>query len=388
MISAVCAFICTSVFAQDRDELESRRNALLRQIEVNTQLLSKARKEESATLDQIEQLNAEINLRQKLVDNYKKDLALMSTSLDQKAAKLARLKDQSESIANEFAGYLRDAWFEKKLDVQVLYLLSASSLNEAFARWRYLEAVSEMRRGMYERVRTHSDSIQAEVEVIQQLRAEKQQAAEDALAQERALATNKRQNEAALNDLRKEEKDIRATLDRQKRESARLAEEIERVISSEVATASPDAGLPMAPELKLLSEEFAGNKGKLPWPVDRGIITGHFGEQPHPVVPSIKISNNGIDITAASGTRVKALFNGKVVGVKTIPGYDYTVIVQHGSYYTVYSRLSSVTVKIGDSVGTGQRLGRLNANGGKNPKLHLEIWQNKVQVDPELWISR
>jgi murein DD-endopeptidase MepM/ murein hydrolase activator NlpD len=146
--------------------------------------------------------------------------------------------------------------------------------------------------------------------------------------------------------------------------------------------------LPNAPALAALTAGFQDNKGKLPWPVDRGMITGRFGNQPHPVIKSITISNNGVDITAPPGQKVSAIFNGKVVGKKIIPGFDYMIIVQHGSFYSVYSRLTIALVQLGDNVSTGQIIGSLQNEISSNPRLHLEVWKNKTQMDPELWISR
>lgn len=387
-ISAFIILLCTTGYGQDRAALEAQRKALLQQIETNTKLLSRAQKEQTVTLDEIERLNAEIGLRRKVVRNYQAEIALLSTSLDQKTARLQQLKEQATDLANEHAHQMREAYFERKLDIRILYLLSARNLNEAFERWRFYQAVSRMRQESYNALIAHSDSITAEVQAIQKLRADKQKVAENTLIQEKALASTRQESERVLNQLKSKEKDIRAKLEKQKRESERLAAEIERIIRVEVDKSTGGAAdLPMAPELKLLTDKFESNKGKLPWPVDRGIITGYFGEQPHPVVPSIKIVNNGIDITATPGSTVNAIFGGKVVGIKTIPGYDYTVIIQHGAYYSVYSRLADVSVEIGDNVRTAQRIGRLAAASGQNPKLHLEIWQSKVQVDPELWIS-
>ena len=145
------------------------------------------------------------------------------------------------------------------------------------------------------------------------------------------------------------------------------------------------ANLKEAPETKKLNDQFASNKGKLPWPVSKGLITDRFGTHPHPVLKGITVQNNGIDIQAEPGGTVKSLFNGTVASVTKIPGYDYMVMVRHGVYFTVYSRLQSVSVSKGDNVTTGQALGSL---GSEEPELHLEIWQDKTKLNPESWISK
>ena len=145
------------------------------------------------------------------------------------------------------------------------------------------------------------------------------------------------------------------------------------------------SGLKEAPATKALNSQFASNKGKLPWPVSKGLITDRFGTHPHPLLKGITVQNNGIDIKAEPGSAVKSLFNGTVASVTKIPGYDFMVMVRHGLYFTVYSRLQKVSVKKGDEVTTGQLLGHLNND---EPELHLEIWQDKNKLDPQVWLAK
>ena len=371
-----------------RSDLEAQRTSLLKQIASNTKLLANAEKREKSTLSDIQGIKAQIILRQRVVGTIKDELHLMTSSISRTEQNLKQLNTSANNLKAQQARHMKQAYMSRKMENPAVYLLSANSMNEAFARWRYLEALSRVRRQTFSLLIMQSDSINIELARLQRLRADKQLLAENAIEQERALNKTKKQSEVVLRDLRKQEKQIKAELDRQKRESARLASEIERIISAEVSKSTTKNALPNAPELAALTAGFEGNKGKLPWPVDRGMITGHFGNQPHPVIKSIKISNNGVDITAPPGQNVRALFNGKVVGKKIIPGFDYMIIVQHGSYYTVYSRLAKATVKLGDNVSTGQVIGRLQSEASSNPRLHLEVWKNKTQMDPELWIRR
>ncbi len=388
-ISILAIFICaTGLNAQDRSELEARRNSLLKQIKSNTQLLAKAQKRENATLADIEGIKAQIVLRQRVVGTIKDELDLMTTLIAKAEKKLNQLKSSTSELKLQQARHIKQAYISRKMENPAVYLLSANSMNEAFARWRYLEALSRVRRQTFDRLRIQSDSISVELERLQRLRADKQLLAENAIEQERALSETKKQSELVLRDLRKQEKQIKSELNRQKRESARLASEIERIIAAAVTKTTGKSALPNAPALAALTAGFEGNKGKLPWPVDRGMITGRFGNQPHPVIKSIIISNNGIDITAPPDQKVRAIFNGKVVGKKIIPGFDYMIIVQHGSYYSVYSRLTKANVTLGDNVKTGQIIGSLQAESSSNPRLHLEVWKNKTQMNPEMWIAR
>jgi murein hydrolase activator len=380
--------IVVGLHAQKRADLEAQRNSLLKQIESNTQLLAKAQKRESATLADIEGIKAQIVLRQRVVGTIREELDLMTLSISNTEQNLKQLNTSANDLKSQQARHMKQAYIRRKMENPAVYLLSSNSMNETFARWRYLEAMSRVRQQTFNRLRVQSDSIRIELAQLQRLRSDKQLLAENAIEQERALSKTKKQSEVVLRELRKQEKQIKSNLNRQKRESTQLASEIERIISAEVGKTTDNIGLPNAPALAVLTAGFTENKGKLPWPVDRGMITSRFGNQPHPVIKSITISNNGVDITAPPGQKVRAIFDGKVVGKKIIPGFDFMIIVQHGSYYSVYSRLTKVEVEPGDEVATGQIIGRLQSETSSNPRLHLEVWKNKTQMNPEQWIAR
>lgn len=145
----------------------------------------------------------------------------------------------------------------------------------------------------------------------------------------------------------------------------------------------------LTPEEQLISDNFAENKGKLPWPLERGVITSPFGEQPHPVLPGIKISNNGIDISTTEGAEARAIFEGVVSRVVTIPGAYYAVIIRHGEYLSVYSNLKEVRVRNGQRVSTRQVVGVIATESREaKTNLHLEIWKGNEKLDPAQWIAR
>ena len=187
-----------------------------------------------------------------------------------------------------------------------------------------------------------------------------------------------------MNDLGKKEKKLKSDLADTQAKKKKLDDEFSRLIREE-GKKMTSSGLSAAPETKALNEQFSVNKGKLPWPVSKGLITDRFGEHAHPVLKGIVVQNNGIDIQAEPKAAVKSLFNGTVASVTKIPGYDYMVMVRHGLYFTVYSKIVSVNVKKGDVVTTGQLLGHL---GSEEPELHLEIWQDKTKLNPETWLAK
>ena len=145
----------------------------------------------------------------------------------------------------------------------------------------------------------------------------------------------------------------------------------------------------LTPEEKVVSDNFTNNKGKLPWPVERGAITGYFGEHPHPVLDGIKVKNNGIDISTTAGSSARAVLSGTVSSVVTITNNNMAVIIRHGEFFTVYSNLESVQVNKNQSVSTKQSIGIVytNADEGKT-ELHFEVWQGKVICNPAEWLAK
>lgn len=379
---------CCSLAAQDRATLEKRRQNLEKQIEETNTLLRRSEKQKSATVSSLQTLRSEIAMRQEVLTSLKDEMGLLDDELDHHAVSLDKLQKTMEALREERGKQMRNAYFEKQMSHPLLYILSARTLNEAFLRWTYRRRIMQAREQTLDQLRATSHSLQDELGSLEALKSQKQEISKDVASQESSLKKSAGEAQAMVKSLEKKERSLKKQLEQQKKESQALAAEIERIIAAEVKKNSAAGNLPSAPALKALSADFERNKGKLPWPVDHGIITSHFGTQPHPIVKSITVSNNGIDITAPKASDVHSIFGGKVVGKKFIPGFDNMVIIQHGNYYSVYSRLADVGVEINQEVTARQTIGRLSGKGNENPRLHLEIWENKVQLDPQLWISR
>jgi septal ring factor EnvC (AmiA/AmiB activator) len=236
--------------------------------------------------------------------------------------------------------------------------------------------------------------------------------------QEKELSKEKTEQQTTLNNLSKKEKKLKKDLDKKIKEKKSLDREIQKIIEREIAlererarakakaeaeaarkkaiaegkpvpAATPESEFKITPETKALSGKFEANKGKLPWPVSRGVITESFGTHPHPVLKGIVTNNNGIDIATTPGAPVKAIFDGVVTGVISIPGSNRALILKHGEYLTVYSNLSSVSVNKGDKVNAGDAIGIADVGDDSDKgEAHLEIWKGKTRLNPQEWIAR
>jgi len=279
---------------------------------------------------------------------------------------------------------LRTAYIRSQLEPSWIYLLSAQSISQALTRWVYLRQYKSFIQSQVNLLSEKREKHKALIEQLEENKKVKTILFTEEEQHKKEIQDEQKSQQALVNDLGKKEKKLKSDLSATQAKKKKLDDEITRLIREE-GNKMASSGLKAAPETKALNEQFAVNKGKLPWPVSKGLITDRFGEHPHPVLKGIVVQNNGIDIQAEAKAAVKSLFNGTVASVTKIPGYDYMVMVRHGLYFTVYSRIVSVSVKKGDSVTTGQLLGYL---GSEEPALHLEIWQDKTKLNPETWLAK
>ena len=369
---------------QDRKSLEAQRKTLEGQIKSTSEILQKTQKSKTKSLSELKALNAQIRQRQELLNSINSELKV----LDKETAEQVRSRTEAEKTIQQLeyrlTHALRSAYVRAALQPGWMYVLSAQSLSMALSRWVYLRQYKSY---VMQQMKSLSDKKKKHQELIHQLeinRKEKVVLFSEEEKNKKAIQVEQKEQQSLVNDLSRKEKKLKSDLATSEEKKKKLDSEIARLIRVE-SNKMNTSGLTSAPETKALNDQFSANKGKLPWPVRKGLITDRFGEHPHPVLKGIKVQNNGIDIKAESGAEVKSLFNGTVASVTKIPGYDYMVMVRHGLYFTVYSKIIKPMVKKGDTITTGQLLGYLSQ---EEPELHLEIWQDKMKLDPQVWLSK
>ena len=376
------SLVCSA--QKDRKDLEAQRKALESQIKSTSDILQKTQKNKTKSLEQLKALNAQIRQRQELLESINTELK----QVDREAALQEKNKTEAEKSINQLdsrlSNALRTAYIRSQLEPAWIYLLSAQSISQALTRWVYLRQYKSFIQTQMNLLSEKREKHKALIEQLEENKKVKTILFTEEEQHKKEIQDEQKSQQALVNDLGKKEKKLKSDLSATQAKKKKLDDEISRLIREE-GKKMTSSGLSAAPETKALNEKFAVNKGKLPWPVSKGLITDRFGEHPHPVLKGIVVQNNGIDIQAEPKAAVKSLFNGTVASVTKIPGYDYMVMVRHGMYFTVYSKIASVSVKKGDAVTTGQLLGYL---GTEEPALHLEIWQDKTKLNPESWLAK
>lgn len=391
---------------QSRKELEKKREALDKQIKTTTALIDQARKEQRVTQQQLQLLESQIQAREQLIRTMNGELRQVDQRIQEDEEMVTSLRKDLVELKEEYARMVQFAYRNRSSYDRLSYLFAANSFQQAFKRSRYLNQIAEQRVRQAALIAETQSAIEARLAGLREQREAKNRIMAEEQAEKQKLAADRNGQQSALASLKKEEGRLKETQRRQQKQrndlDAAIRKAIEESMRKETKPATkgaskgtsgstPKLEVTLTPEAKELNADFEKNKGKLPWPVEKGVITSRYGKQPHPVLPGIVIENNGIDITTEKGAGVRAVFRGEVSSVIVIPGAGKAVIVSHGAYRTVYSNLRDVSVVKGQKVETKQVVGTVLTDDNGSVA-HIEIWkitsEGLVKVDPALWIYR
>jgi septal ring factor EnvC (AmiA/AmiB activator) len=389
--------------AQSLDELRKKKEKTNEQIKYTTKLLEEAKKTEKQTLSKYKILNKQIELRTNLITGINSEVGVLADFIEQNAWLVSSLNADLEDLKKEYASMIQFAQKNQTNYSKLLFVLSSNSFNQAYKRLVYLRQYTEYRKKQAELIQWIRDLIQVKVGRLQQQRTEKETLLLAKQQEAEKLNKEKKQQGQYLTTLQQKQKEFEKKLREQQKIEAQLSNEIQKIIEEEVQKAKErsrekekQTGKPstsnvyeMTPEEKLASGLFEQNKHRLPWPVERGVITDHFGVHEHPVLKNIQVKNNGVDISTAQGSIARAVFAGEVSKVFVVSGGNYAVIIRHGKYLTVYSNLVNVRVKSGDKVSVKQTIGTIGTDGEDDKTvLKFQIWKENVKQDPEDWIAK
>ena len=377
----ISAFALISVFchAQTRSQLEEERSRIIEQIEQTSKNLEATKSSKKATLKDLKAIESQIKNRKELIQNIQEQIKNADKAIASNDNKIDSLNQDMVQLDNQYKQLARNMYMRELAGNKWAYIFSASSVNNAFLRWRYSKQYEAFAYQKTDQVSALKGNITTKTNSI----LEEKNYVESLLIDEKKnfdqLEKDQKKKDEILAKLKKEESSLRDDLSKKKNQRERLNQEIEKIILAELskakkknstsANASASAGIA---------------KKNLIWPA-KGYISGRFGSQAHPTLKNIKINNNGIDITCKKSAPVSVVADGVVIGITSIPGYDNMVIVQHGKYYSVYSKLAHVIVNKEDKLKTGQTLGRLNDTAA--PELHFEFWNGKKKLDPLHWLK-
>jgi septal ring factor EnvC (AmiA/AmiB activator) len=377
---------------KDKKKLEQSKKKLENQIGYTRKLLKETSSKKKASLNELSLIKRQISNRKELILVYNREIQQANVEINQHNQDIEDLETQLAQLKLDYGSLIYQSYKARNHTDQWMYIFSSEDFYQAFSRIRYLNAISDSRKAAVKRILNNEESIRQEIALLEKLKEERYALMTSKEQEAQKLNQNKNQQQVVVQRIANKEKDLKRQLAQQRKEWKKLNDEIKRIIAEEMkkqGSSDKPGRIPLTPAEKELAANFAGNKGKLPWPSERGQITGKFGSHPHPYL-RVTVDNKGVDIRTEKGSTARAVFDGKVKTIIQL-GKFKAILVQHGSYFTVYSNLSEVYVSPNEMIKTKQALGLVGTSSETGETvLHFELWSTKTNTpqNPQYWLLR
>ena len=407
LLLAICFF---NSFSQsgDKEALQDKKAKIQKEIKLTNTLLQKANKEKNQSLTTLKTLNKQIQSRQEIIQTLDLEVKMASIQIgnlkqqiQETQQSIVTQQELLDTLKSEYALMIRHAYLNRNAYDRLAFVFSAQSYNQAFKRLRYLQEYSQFRQKQVEEIQLTEQKLNDELLALKRQKVllivaknEKTQSLKASQIEIGILDNEQSSQKNLLFRLRKKEKQLKKELQSKQSLAKELDKQIRKIIEEEIRLAKAKASkesdiLALTPEEQELADNFTSNKGKLPWPVERGVIIERFGVQAHPVLRGIETFNNGVKITTEEGAIVRAVFEGTVSRIIDIPGAGKAVILSHGDYFSVYSNLLKVSVRRGQSVLHKEKIGTvLTKTNPKESITELQIWKGSEKMDPSSWLYK
>ena len=385
VIGALALFHCP-IHAESVKDLQKKQKRLQQEIEQTNKMLSQTKRDESATLNKLNLLNQNIKNQRRLISTLDNEIIALNREMVQLSGRRDSLQHILEGYKLDYAQFIRQTHFARVQQSPLLFVLSSENFQQLVRRARYMQEFAHFRQEQVKRIEATQAEIDTQNALLKANKSDKETALSTRKREQANLQRDERKQQSMLTQLKSKEKDLSTKLKKQQKKAADLNKKIDEMVRQQAEKASKTT---LTKEQKLIAGGFEANKGRLPWPVEKGMISGHFGKQQHPVYSQVTIDNKGIYIQTVAGTKARAVYKGEVTSCFMVAG-TYAVIVQHGNYRTVYSNLSKLSVKQGDKVEAKQYIGTIftDAEQDQKTELYFQVYKDKNVVNPELWITK
>ena len=401
--STFCSFILLFVFFQfravaqteTREELEKRRIELQQQIRRINDLRTSNLQRERSILNTVENLDQKIRSTENLINVTNRQANLLTNEINTNQNKIGELRAELEELKEDYAKMIQRSYKSKSQQSRVMFLLSSKSFLQAYKRLQYMKQYANHRQEQGEQIKARTVELQQLNQKLTEQKKEKDKLVAENRETRAQLEKSKEAQKVLVAEIRQKENQFATQLRAKQQEVNEIDREIEEIIAAAIAENNEEKGsssrdvFELTPEAKALAADFESNKGRLPWPVRSGIISMHFGNQPHPVVKSITINSNGVRIDTEKGGKAKAVFGGTVSEVQAVRGANKAVMVRHGDYISIYNNLDEIYVRKGEEVSLGQELGEIAESlSSSKTTLHFLLYKSSQKLNPEEWIYR
>lgn len=389
------AFSYSTTAQNQRDRIQQQKTRVEREITATNNLLEQAKKARRTNVNQLNLIQRQISNQERLLKVIGTELNNLNSEIGNLEKEITNLEHEIKLLKDEYAKMIYYTYLTRSSLHRLMFIFASESINKAYIRLRYLQEYAASRKRQVELIKAKQVEYEEMKSNLEKTRTEKFKVMKEQEGEKSKLDRQKRERDITISQLRSRERELLAELRKKQAESRKLQRQIEELIRREIEEARKrkdvkkveGSAMPMTSAEIEISRGFAGNRGRMPWPVDNGVISSRFGQHPHPVIPGIMVNNNGIDIVTRDNTTVRAVFQGVVSAVFRLPNGNNAVILRHGDYLTVYSNLSAVNVKKNDQVRINQTLGTVRADNENNTTVfHFEVWREKNLENPETWL--
>jgi len=375
---------------QSKEELQRQKEQAFEEIKLARELMEKTTAQRVSSIQQLRILQQGINSRSRVISTLESEVNLYTRNIADTQARIDQLKGDNQRNREEYARLIYYAYRNHTDYEKLMYILAGSSISQSYQRYKYLKYIGEYRKRKAGEIEASIEELDQQQKTLNSLKNEKLGLMENKESEQAKLVAQRSREASMVNDLKRRESQLKREIEEKERIAREVEARIREIIEEEARRSSSnniyDA---LTPEQELVGNDFRKNKGKLPWPVEKGIITVGYGNQEVPGLRGSSVKNNGIDITSAPGADVRAVFEGEVTKVFGILGANYTVLIRHGEFLSVYQNLINVRVKTGDKVLTKEKLGEaFTDENDQVGNLHFEVWQERNILNPEAWISK
>ncbi len=384
--------LISNVKAQkNKVQLEKEKYSIQKQIEETQLILAQTSNKKKASIGQLNAIKKQIEGHTKLTKTYSYEVKLLNSQIEEDMIVVNALQQDLDNLKKEYASMVYSMYKSSNGFSRLSFIFASSNITQFYMRFKYLEQYTLARKNQVQLISDIKSEIEDEKYTLEIARNEKKVLLKEQLKEKEKLNKLKSEQDKVFAKLRNEETKLTKSLSKRKDEVNTLERLISKLLKEEITStaSSTEKIAELKVDLKNISSSFEKSKTNLAWPVSSGFISEKFGTHPHPILKRIKMPNDGVNIQTKQNEQVKAVFNGVVKKIAIVPGaFKYVVIMQHGSYFTVYAKLKKVNVKMGQQIARNDVIGEVNTDVDGTSEVQFQVWKNTQKLDPELWLAK
>jgi murein hydrolase activator len=390
LLLGVVFLFSVNLHAQTKKDLEAKRHKLKNEIRQINRLLIRTKTKEKSVLAQVTDLDKRLKTRQKLLETIRQETNLLNNSISKNEQQIATLEKNLAALKADYAAMIIQSYKTKSKENRLLFLLSARDFTQAYNRLKYMKQYIDYRRRQGVEIQSQTLKLKKLNDTLLYKKQTKDTLLIQTQQEQDSIKIEKENHKKLIAKIKRKERYYLANIRKKQKQERAINKKIEKLIRAAIAKSNKKGSVfKLTAEAKALAADFAANKGKLPWPVSKGLVVLGYGKQPHPVVKTATIQSNGVRIATEKGAYARAVFKGTVLAIQLIPGGQKVVLIQHGNYISVYKNLDTVIVTKGQKVETKQNIGSVHTDSSTGKTILAFVLFKEVKtVNPALWLYK